>query len=543
MDHAHLLLVEDTASLARMYETFLSDQGYKVTCAFRGTDALEITAANDVDLVLLDLNLPDMQGLDVLEKLNTQHKNIPVIIITGHGSISVAVDAMRLGACDFLVKPFNVERLYNAVKSELEKDNMTTLSPALAGFVAGDLQGEGAGDADMPQRAERTQPAPATSGERTRKDFGGFIGTSPIMLKLYEQIEAAAASQATVFITGESGTGKEVCAEAIHKHSNRADKPFIPINCAAIPRDLMESELFGHVKGAFTGAISDREGAAKLADGGTLFLDEIAEMNPDMQTKLLRFLQSLAFQKVGGSKMEKTDIRIICATNRNPVDEIRDGRFRQDLFYRLHVLPIYMPPLRDRGDDVLDIAYVLLKQYTAEENKGFQGFDGEAEAMLRSYSWPGNIRQLQNVIRNVVVMNDAEFVAAPMLPHELLHRHMSDERMIGNGRFAPYYDGRGADGFGPADLGGLHPDNIVPLSGRSGEENGAYGMHTPADIRPLAEIEREIIERAIVVCGDNIPKAAAALDVSPSTIYRKKMSWDEGDGKNGGRGERDGAGL
>jgi two-component system repressor protein LuxO len=239
------------------------------------------------------------------------------------------------------------------------------------------------------------------------------------------------------------------------------------------------------VKGAFTGAIADRDGAAKLADGGTLFLDEIAEMHPDMQTKLLRFLQNQTFMKVGGNKMEQADVRIICATNRDPLAETRIGRFREDLYYRLHVLPLHMPPLRDRGDDVIDIAEVLVRRYNDEEGKGFKGLSDDAALMLRSYAWPGNIRQLQNIIRHIIVMHDGDLVTKRMLPPILQQQTPSRS-----------------------------PDSPAPA-------------RTDGPIRPLAEVERETIEHAIAVCGGNIPRAAVMLGISPSTIYRKKLTWDE----------------
>lgn len=313
--------------------------------------------------------------------------------------------------------------------------------------------------------------------------FGGFIGTSYIMQKLYERIEAAATSQATVFITGESGTGKEVCAEAIHKYSCRASGPFVPVNCAAIPRDLMESELFGHVKGAFTGAIAAREGAVSLANGGTLFLDEVAEMTPDMQTKLLRFLQDFTFRKVGCGKLEKTDIRVICATNRDPVAEIKSGRFREDLFYRLHVVPIFMPPLCQRGDDVIDIAHVLMRRYAEEEGKQFEVMEDAADVILKNYHWPGNIRQLQNIVRNAVVMNDGKVLMADMLPMTLFNKH-----------------------------------HVY---------RSALGDDAENSVKPLALVEREAIEKAIDVFNGNVPAAATALGVSASTLYRKKAAWGE----------------
>ena len=313
------------------------------------------------------------------------------------------------------------------------------------------------------------------------------------MQTLYDQITQAARSTAPVFIMGETGTGKEVCAEAIHRHSNRRDKPFIAINCAAIPRDLLESELFGHVKGAFTGAITDREGAASMAHGGTLFLDEVAEMAPDMQTKLLRFLQEFTFRKVGGNAPENTDIRLICATNRDPLAEIAAGHLREDLFFRLHVIPLIMPPLHHRGDDVLDISYALLKRYSREEGKHFTDFSLEVQAFLRSYRWPGNVRQLQNVIRYICVMNDADTVTTAMLPLMLLHT----------------------------------PTSAAPISLPLATSLSGHDDDLPewlADMT-LADLERYVIESTVVRMSGNVPQAAAHLGVAPSTLYRKRLSW------------------
>jgi DNA-binding NtrC family response regulator len=304
------------------------------------------------------------------------------------------------------------------------------------------------------------------------------------MQVVYDIIENAAKSSATVFITGESGTGKEICAEAIHRYSNRAGESFIAINCAAIPRELLESELFGHVKGAFTGAIHDREGAVAQADGGTLFLDEIAEMAPDMQTKLLRFLQNLTYRRVGGGKDEKANVRIICATNKDPLEEIRSGSLRQDLYYRLHVVPIHMPPLRQRRNDIIDLADYFLKLYAREEKKSFRSFSPEAERIMIGASWPGNVRQLQNIVRGIVVLHDGQSVTSSMLPPSL--------RESGSAAKSPAPDKTRGDG-----------------------------------VFPLWQVERDAIETAIALCEGNIPKAAAMLEISPSTIYRKKMLWDK----------------
>jgi DNA-binding NtrC family response regulator len=301
-----------------------------------------------------------------------------------------------------------------------------------------------------------------------------------------------AASKATVFITGESGTGKEVCAEAIHRQSPRSDRPFVTLNCAAIPKDLLESELFGHVKGAFTGAYTDRQGVAAQADSGTLFLDEIGEMDMAVQSKLLRFVQTGTFQKVGGSKTETVDVRLVCATNRDPLKEVEAGRFREDLYYRLHVIPIALPPLRERGEDILPIALRFLTDFSEEEGKDFAGFDTQAELRLRTYLWPGNVRQLQNVIRNIVVLHQGKQVTPEMLPPPL------DKPVVES----------------------VVASVLAPLV--SPATAGPVGVSA---IRPLWVVEREAIERAIEACDGNIPKAAALLEVSPSTIYRKRLSW------------------
>ncbi len=505
---SRILLVEDTASLSKMYETYLTNQGYQVKCALTAHDALTHLQHNKIDLILLDLKLPDMSGLDVMRELKNTDFAGSVIVITGNGSINTAVEAMREGARDFLVKPFNVDRLGDAVQKGLSEgpgaSNMT--GNFTGGF--GDTRtippqgADSIGDkADKPHLKSDEERMREVQERQNKSNFGGFIGTSAIMQALYTKIENAALSQAPVFITGESGTGKEVCAEAIHKHGPRSDKPFVPINCAAIPKDLIESEMLGHVKGAFTGAIADRDGAAKLADGGTLFLDEIGETDPSMQSKLLRFLQNYSFRKVGGSKMETTDVRIICATNRNPIEQIKNGGFREDLYYRLHVIPIDMPPLRARDHDVIDIAEAFLWRYAAEEKKDFKSFSEQAENMLRRHMWPGNIRELQNLIRQIIVMHNGQEVTPDMIP--------------------PFLNS------------GISPAAQTAAGTMNGGVNAGAGVtqafSSPQDIRPLWIIEKEIIENAIDVCRGNIPKAAAMLEISPSTIYRKKMSWDKMD--------------
>ncbi len=460
-----VLLVEDTLSLARTYMAYVRDEGYAVVHAETGRHGLEILERQVPQAVLLDLMLPDMNGLEILRLIHERGIPTSVIVITAHGSINVAVEAMRLGAFDFLLKPFDAERLRVTVRNALQT-----------------------------QRLERI--VETYRNDIDRQEYCGFIGASLPMQAVYRTIESAAPSKATVFVTGESGTGKEVSAEAIHRRSPRNTGPFVPINCGAIPKDLMESEIFGHVKGAFTGAASDHDGAASQADGGTLFLDEVCEMDLGLQTKLLRFIQTGTFQKVGGTGQQKVDIRIVCATNRDPLVEVAEGRFREDLFYRLHVIPIHLPPLRERDDDVVAIARLFLEQFAAEENKAFKSFRPDAEVVLRTYPWPGNVREVQNVIRNVVVLNDAEEVTPEMLP-------------------APLSQVAVAAPKSPADESGPAP---------------ARAAADIASIRPLAEVEREVIEHAISLCDGNVAKAAAHLGISASTIYRKRLSWEEGAG-------------
>lgn len=462
---ARVLLVEDSETLAVTYTHYLDSEGLDVSHAPTGAQARAVIAERPPELVLLDLVLPDDNGLDILRWISEEGLPCGVVVMTAHSSVEVAVDAMRYGAADFLEKPFDGARLKTTVRNVLEHTRLKT-------YVE-----------DLKDTFERDT-------------YQGFIGASLPMQAVYRIIDAAAPSQATVFITGESGTGKEVCAEAIHARGKRADKPFVAINCGAIPHDLMESEIFGHVKGAFTGAVSERPGAASRANGGTLFLDEIGEMNMDLQTKLLRFVQTGRFQRVGGSREEQVDVRFVCATNRDPLADVQDGRFREDLYYRLHVVPIQMPPLRERGDDVVNIARRFLLDFAAEEGKRFQRFEPEVEVVLARYEWPGNVRQLQNVIRNITVLHDDDTVRLEHLPPPL------NEAL---GRSASLTASR----------------SLVPDA-----EPQIDGVGQPASIRPLAQVEREAIEEAIAAADGNIPKAAALLQVSPSTIYRKKQVWD-----------------
>lgn len=461
-----ILLVEDTPSLSMVYESVLRKVGYKADCVFSVAEAREQFAKTRNKIVLLDLLLPDGDGMELMTEFIAMEPDVKIVVITANGSINRAVEAMRNGSFDFLVKPFDETRLLSAV------GNAHTALKRDPGGVVESVENDGT--------------------------FQGFIGSTQKMHDIYKMVRNIGRSTATVFVTGESGTGKEVCAQAIHDVSNRAKGPFVPLNCGAIPADLLESEVFGHLKGSFTGAIADKKGAAAVAHGGTLFLDEICEMDLALQTKLLRFLQTSTIQPVGATKAQMVDVRIVCATNRDPLAEVRAGRFREDLYYRLHVVPIHLPALRDRADDILLIADEMLKRFSAEEGKNFNRFDDQVREILRALPWPGNVRQLMNVIRNVVVLNEAEVVTPAMLPPEI-----TTDSGLKNSRSVPTVVEGTLNSV-------LPPTSLSAFIGT-----------------PLATLERDFIELTIEFCDGSIPQAAKLLSVSPSTIYRKKESWDK----------------
>ncbi|WP_343563387.1 sigma-54-dependent transcriptional regulator [Kiloniella sp. b19] len=477
----NILIVEDDMIMADLFETYLSEEKYQITKCHDGASAFSELEKRVYDAVLLDLKLPDMNGFDILQTIKAKGYGSSVIVITGQGSMNTAIDAMKFGASDFMVKPASKERLVITLRNALEKQ-------------------------------ELQQVVQTYKSKIDRNDYCGFIGSSLPMQEVYRIIDSAASSTATVFITGESGTGKEVCAEAIHQKSDRSNRPFCALNCGAIPRDLMESEIFGHVKGAFTGANTDREGAAAQANGGTLFLDEIGEMDLDLQTKLLRFVQSRKFTKVGGNKEISVDVRIICATNRDPLGEVQAGRFREDLYYRLHVLPIHMPALRERGEDIIRIAEHFLKNDVREENKSFKNFDNETQSILMSYDWPGNVRQLQNVVRNIVVLNDAEEVTRKILPAPL--NDFDSNRLVSRRPVQSFAPPAGSHHASPGPSGPVTAQNTLALG------------DTPETLTSMENLERMAIENAIRVCDGSIPAVAHYLGLSAATIYRKKAQWN-----------------
>ncbi|EHZ2538408.1 TPA: sigma-54-dependent transcriptional regulator [Vibrio parahaemolyticus] len=501
-----VLLVEDSTSLAILYKQYVKDEPYDIFHVETGRDAIQFIERSKPQLIILDLKLPDMSGEDVLDWINQNDIPTSVIIATAHGSVDLAVNLIQKGAEDFLEKPINADRLKTSVALHLKRAKLE----------------------DLVENIQSTFD---------RHNYHGFIGSSLPMQAVYKTIDAVAPTSASVFIVGESGTGKEVCAEAVHRQSDRRDKPFIAINCGAIPRDLMESEIFGHVKGAFTGATTDRKGAATLAHGGTLFLDELCEMELEMQKKLLRFLQTGTYTPLGGTKEMKVDVRIICATNRDPLKEVEEGRFREDLYYRVHVVPIDMPPLRERGSDIVTLAKHFLTTYAKEDKKKFSNIDTEAQHVIKHYEWPGNVRQLQNIIRNIVVLNNDEKVTVAHLPAQLTQKKTQARTVtpvhVESSSPSNNLNGHNAPAMQTPPIEPVQPVQEVPAQ----HTQPTVGVETPShslspyfnadgSIRPMWQVEREAIQNAIAYCDGNVLNAAVMLELSPSTVYRKKQAWE-----------------
>lgn len=431
---SRILIVEDSQALALTYQKYLAGAGHDSDIAGDKAAARALLQGKNYAAALLDMRLPDGSGLDLLPLTP------PSIILTADGGVDTAVQAIHAGAEDYICKPVTPERLLLTLSNLLEKH---ALKNTVASYRA-----------------------------RDREHFCGFTGASPAMQAVYRIIENAAASKAPVFITGESGTGKELAARAIHDLSPRRAHAFEALNCAAIPATMIESEMFGHVKGAFTGATAASDGAAARAHGGTLFLDELSEMPAELQSKLLRFTQTGAFRPLGGQREGVSDARFVSATNRDPLEAVREGRLREDLYYRLNVIPVALPPLRARGEDAALIAATFLKQYTAEEKKHFAGMTIGAHDLILSHPWPGNVRQLENAVRRAVILNDGEVLTAEML----------------------------ADEEAPSRPAGAS----------------------------LESAERALIEQTISRCQGNILRAARELKINPSTIHRKLKRWRSG---------------
>ncbi|MCX7775452.1 MAG: sigma-54 dependent transcriptional regulator [Spirochaetaceae bacterium] len=437
-----LLVVDDEKNIREGLAQLFSLEGYEVRTAQDGMEAKTIIDTEDVDVVITDYKMGRMSGLDLLQHVVTTHPGLPVIILTAHGTVDKAVEAMRQGAFDFVAKPPNMDHLVNLVRRALETRELYRTNQELRAEV------------------------------ETMRARSYIIGKSPAMKRIFDLVRKVAPTRASVLITGESGVGKELIADAIHNLSPRRDKPFVKVHCAALAESLLESELFGHEKGAFTGAASRKRGRFEMADGGSLFLDEIGEINQNVQIKILRVLQERKFERVGGEQTIEVDVRLITATNRDLKKEITEGRFREDLYYRLNVVNIHVPPLRERREDIPLLAMAFLKEFAEENGKQIEGFDPRARQALFAYSWPGNVRELRNCIESAVVMASGRLITLDDLPP------------------------------GP----------------RSSSE--ARSISIPA-FASLEEAERIIIAETLALVGGNKSKAAEILKIGRKTLYQK----------------------
>jgi len=451
---AHVLIVDDELNIRRVLAAMLKREGYEVTTAADGEQGLAVLHRTPIHVVVTDLVMPRMNGLDLLKRVAIDFPDVPVIMITGHGSVDSAVAALKAGAFDYITKPFEQEELKKVIAKaarahDLERQNVHA-------------------DADGPPLVGQSQP----------------------MKAVYDVIAKVADSPSTVLISGESGTGKELVARALHRGSSRRDKPLIKVNCAAIPKDLVESELFGYEKGAFTGAVGSKPGRFELADGGTLFLDEIGEVPVEMQVKLLRALQESEFERVGGIKTIHVDVRLIAATNRELKALIGEGRFREDLYYRLAVVPISLPPLRDRREDIPLLVEHFIEKYDARLGKKVERLEDEALQVLLAYHWPGNIRELENLMERSVLFADGPVILASSLPDSLRER-----------------------GAGAPPIAALGPLGAMAApSGASMKEIVRQAQ---------AELERELIGRALEETGGNVTRAAKRLQISRKSLQIK----------------------
>ncbi len=437
----------------------LEQWGYHVSLAEDGATALGRIQLDNPDLITLDVKLPDMTGIQVLSELRTRNLQVPVIVITAFGIVDDAVRSLKLGAYDFIEKPINFEKLENSIRNALEA------------------------------RRLRTEIARTHEIQRSEFSVDRIIGISDHIRDVRELIKKVAGSEAsTILIQGESGTGKDLVAHAIHFESNRRDRPFFAINCAAIPENLMESELFGHEKGAFTDARSQKKGMFEMADGGTLFLDEVSEMTLGMQAKLLRVLEGQSFRRVGGVKNITVDVRVIVASNRNLEDAVRTSRFRQDLYFRLAIIPLALQPLRDHKEDIPSLLEHFIQHYNQKFRKNIHGLTKEAEELMRNYDWPGNIRELKNAIERVMILADGNRVAAKYLPIRISE-------------------------------GGMMP---VPMN--SGENSGS--LHLPPGGMSLYDVERDLIKQALDQARGNKTTAARLLRITRDTLRYKVKKYN-----------------
>ncbi len=446
-----ILIVDDEQSIRESLDGILQDEGFRTLVAETGEEALALLGEETPDLVLLDIWLPGIDGLETLRRIRENHQEQVVIMMSGHGTIETAVKATKLGAYDFIEKPLSLEKVLISIENALKVNRLVEENRSLKAKMAKEYE---------------------------------MVGCSAAIQNLKEQIAIAAPTSGWVLITGENGTGKELVARAIHHYSKRSDKPFVEVNCAAIPEELIESELFGHEKGAFTGATAQRKGKFDQAHEGSLFLDEIGDMSLKTQAKILRILQERKFERVGGNRTIEVDVRVIAATNKDLEEEIQDGNFRQDLYYRLNVLPFHVPPLRERSEDIPLLAKHFLAYFCSKESREIKTLEQDAIEALTAYNWPGNVRELKNIVERLVIMSPRQTIGFEDLPSSIQRSGNRDS--------------------------GAKP--YLPASGVS--------LKQARD-----DFEREFILQKLQENEGNISRTAEAIEMERSNLHRKIKSY------------------
>jgi DNA-binding NtrC family response regulator len=447
---SRILVTDDDEVSCRLFAEVLQSEGYQVDRAQTGEKALVQLRKEPYDLLVIDVRLPGMSGLDVTREVRKKHPDLPIVVMTAFGSIETAIEAIREGAFDYISKPMNLEELKQTVARALARRKLQ-----------GREEGRGEG-------SEETEP------------LGAIIGRSPAMVEVYKTVARVAPTKSTVLILGESGTGKELIGRAIHQHSPRARHPFVAVDCGALTETLLESELFGHGRGAFTGAITDKKGVFEEAQGGTCFLDEIGDISPNMQAKLLRVLQEYEVRRVGGQEWFKVDVRVVAATNRDLTELVRKGTFREDLYYRLRVVTLLLPPLRERPEDIPALAHYFLKRYRQESGKLVTTVSDEAIDLLRSYAWPGNIRELENTIERAVALSNQPVLTPEDLPVEVC-----------------------------AGAASVLPHHLC-------QEEQPFFSGTPT----LEEVKKRYVLHVLSYTRGNLSRAAEILDIDRRSLYR-----------------------
>jgi DNA-binding NtrC family response regulator len=448
--NACILITDDDAVSCQLFAKVLKGEGYEVAWVQTGEEALARLAQSEPNLLLIDVRLPGMTGLDVTRTVRHKHPSLPVIVMTGFGSMETAVEAIHEGAFDYISKPMNLEELKHTVARALV------------------------------QREAQGRATPGAGESAAREQSGAIIGRSPAMVEVYKTVARVAPTKSTVLILGESGTGKELIARAVHQHSQRARRPFVAVDCGVLTETLLESELFGHVRGAFTGAVADKKGVFEEAQGGTCFLDEIGDISLNMQAKLLRVLQEHEIRRVGGKDWITVDVRVVAATNRNLAELVKKRAFRHDLYYRLHVITVMLPPLRDRTEDIPALAHHFVRRYSQENEKDVTAIADEALALLQAYTWPGNIRELENAMERAVTLARQPTITAEDLPDEVR-------------------EGRPIDWS--SDL--------------SREEESFF-----ANLPTLDAVEKRYVQYVVSRTQGNLSHAAKVLDIDRRSLYR-----------------------